>query len=336
MITLNDLKKYDLQKMYMTYDQWPQIAKESYNARAGKIRLDGIDHIVFAGMGGSGSIGDVFSSILSKTNIHVSIVKGYLLPKTVDKKTLVVVTSVSGNTDESISILQATKKIQTNVVAFSSGGKMEKFCRKNRIEHRNIQQIHSPRASFSSFLYSMLAVLQPLLPIRNSDIIESIRNMQKLGKNITSDNLGSDNKALELALWITGIPIIYYPWGLNAAAIRFRNSLQENAKIHAIIEDVIESSHNGIVAWEKPSNVQPILLRGKDDYYKTQERWKILKEYFDKKDIDYRELISTSGSILTKVVTFIYMLDYASIYLAVKLKTDPSPVRAIDFVKSKL
>jgi len=322
--------------MYETYDQWPQIAKESYNAKVDKIRLDGIDHIVFAGMGGSGSIGDVFSSILSKTNIHVSIVKGYLLPKTVDKKTLVVVTSVSGNTDEPISILQHTKKIQTNVIAFSSGGKMEKFCRKNQIEHRNIQQIHSPRASFSSFLYSMLAVLQPLLPIMNNDITESIRQMQRLGKNIASYNLGPDNKALELAQWINGIPIVYYPWGLNAAAIRFRNSLQENAKIHAIIEDVIESSHNGIVAWEKPSNVQPILLRGKDDYYKTQERWKILKEYFKKKDIDYREMISSSGSILTKVVTFIYMLDYASIYLAVKLKTDPSPVRAIDFVKSRL
>jgi glucose/mannose-6-phosphate isomerase len=182
----------------------------------------------------------------------------------------------------------------------------------------------------------MLAVLQPLLPIKNSDIIESIKQIQKLGKNIASDNLNSDNKALELAEWIDGIPITYYPWGLNAAAIRFRNSLQENAKIHAIIEDVIESSHNGIVAWEKPSNVRPILLRGRNDYYKTQERWEILKEYFEKNKIDYKELISDRGSILTKIVTFIYMLDYASIYLAVKLKTDPSPVKAIDFVKSRL
>jgi len=336
MITLNDLKKYDLQKMYETYDQWPQIAKESYNARVDKIRLDGIDHIVFVGMGGSGAIGDVFSSILSKTNIHVSIVKGYILPKTIDKKTLVVVTSVSGNTDETMSILRHTKKIQTNIVAFSSGGKMEKFCRKNRIEHRNIQQNHSPRASFSSFLYYMLAVLQPLIPIKHDDITESIKQMEKLGRNIASDNISPDNKALELAQWINGIPIIYYPWGLNSAAIRFRNSLQENSKIHAIIEDVIESSHNGIVAWEKPSNVQPILLRGKDDYYKTRERWEILKEYFGKKNIDYMELISTNGSILAKIVNFIYMLDYASIYLAVKLKMDPSPVTAIDFMKSKL
>lgn len=336
MLTLRELKKYDVQKMYQIYDQWPEIANDAYNTKIDEFDISDTDHIVFAGMGGSGAIGDVFSSILSKTNIHVSVVKGYVLPRTVDKKTLVVVTSVSGNTDESISILKHSKKIQCEVVAFSSDGKMEKFCKRNKIEHRNIQQIHSPRASFSSFLYSMLSALQPLLPIKNSDIIESIRELQKTSRNISSDNLSSENKALELAQWMDGIPITYYPWGLNSAAIRFRNSLQENAKIHAIIEDVIESSHNGIVAWEKPSNVRPILLRGRNDYYKTQERWEILKEYFGKNRIDYKELVSGKGSILTKIVTFIYMLDYASIYLAVKLKTDPSPVKAIDFVKSRL
>jgi len=333
---MKNLEKYDSLMMYRVYDQWPQIAEDSYNAKMKKINLEQVDHIVFAGMGGSGAIGDVFSSILSKTNIHVSMVKGYLLPKTVDRKTLVVATSVSGNTDETISILQSTKKTKTNVIAFSSGGRMEKFCHKNRIEYRNIKQIHSPRASFATFLYSMLAVLQPLLPIKNTDVIGSIKEIQNLGKNISSDNLDSSNKALELAEWINGIPITYYPWGLNAAAIRFRNSLQENAKTHAMIEDVVESSHNGIVSWEKQSNVQPILLRGKDDYHKTQERWNILKEYFRSRNIDYMELMSTKGSILTKLVSFIYMLDYASIYLAVKLKTDPSPVKSIEFVKSRV
>ena len=62
-------------------------------------------------MGGSGAIGDLFSAILSKTDIHVSLVKGYLLPKTVDKNTLVIVTSVSGNTDETLTVLESTKKI---------------------------------------------------------------------------------------------------------------------------------------------------------------------------------------------------------------------------------
>lgn len=141
---------------------------------------------------------------------------------------------------------------------------------------------------------------------------------------------------MALAKWISGTPVIYYPWGLSAAATRFKNSLNENAKMHAIAEDVIEASHNGIVAWERPSNFQPILIQGQDDYIKTKERWKILKEFFDSKNIEYREVHSVQGSILTKLVTLIYLLDYTSIYKAFLLGVDPSPIGPIDFVKKKL
>jgi glucose/mannose-6-phosphate isomerase len=103
-----------------------------------------------------------------------------------------------------------------------------------------------------------------------------------------------------------------------------------------MIEDVIESCHNGIVSWERPSTVRPILLRGKNDYIKTKERWKILEEYFDKNNISYREIISINGSILSKLICLIYMLDYASIYYAILNNTDPSPVTSIDFVKARL
>ena len=90
--------------------------------------------------------------------------------------------------------------------------------------------------------------------------------------------------------------MIYYPWGLEAAAIRFKASLQENAKTHAIIEDVIEACHNGIVSWERKSEVKPILIEGQDDYIKTKERWSILKEYFEKNNIDYREIFLLKGA----------------------------------------
>ena len=139
-----------------------------------------------------------------------------------------------------------------------------------------------------------------------------------------------------LAKWISDIPLIYYPWGLQAAAVRFKNSLQENSKLHAMTEDVIETCHNGVVSWEKPSIVKPILLEGVDDYIKTKERWKILKEYFKINDIEYREILSVKGSILSKLINLIYLLDYSTIYRAVLSKTDPSPVKSIDFIKSKL
>jgi len=336
MHVLELLNKYDVQGMHQVYDKWPEISKYAYGNNNKIIKFKKIDHIVFAGMGGSGTLGDVFSSILSKTNIHVSVIKGYLLPKTVDSNTLVVTTSVSGNTVETLSILQLAKKKKSKIVAFFSSGKMEVYCKKYNINYIKVPFVHSPRASFTVYLYTMLKSLKLILPIKKSDITESIQNMHRVRKKIGSTNLTVTNPSLKLANWISGIPLIYYPHGLQATAIRFKNSLQENAKIHAMAEDVLESSHNGIVSWEKPSNVNPIIIRGKDDYIKTKERWQILKEYFKKNDIDYQEITSVKGSILSKIVTLIYFLDYCTIYKAVLTKTNPSPISAIDYVKEKL
>jgi glucose/mannose-6-phosphate isomerase len=111
--------------------------------------------------------------------------------------------------------------------------------------------------------------------------------------------------------------------------------LQENSKNHAITEDIVESCHNGIVAWEKSSNMQPILIEGKDDFAKTKERWQIIKEYFKINHIEYKEVFSVEGSILSKLINLIYFFDYSSIYHAMISKTDPSPVKSIDFIKNR-
>ncbi len=336
MIDLPTLKKYDPSGMHDVYDRWPQIARESYQSKQDVVDYKNIDHIVFAGMGGSGALGDIFSAILSKTNIHVAVVKGYHLPRTVDANTLVVTTSISGNTVETLSVLDSAKKLGCNTMAFSSGGKMKEYCIKNKIGYRNIPQLHSPRVSFAGFLYTILKVLGSVLPIKEQDIRDSINELEKTRHRISSTNLNDTNTSLKLAEWISGIPVIYYPFGLEAAAIRFKNSLQENAKRHAMIENVVESSHNGIVSWERESIVQPILLEGQDDYIKTKERWEILKEYFNKNKIEYKEIFTVKGSILSKLINLIYLLDYTSIYVAVLTKTDPSPIRSIDFIKNRL
>jgi len=329
------LEKFDTHGMHKIYDRWPDIAKESYNSNLARVDIKNITHVVFAGMGGSGSLHDIFSAILSKTSTHVSIVKGYHLPNTVDSDSLVVVTSVSGNTSESLTVLESAAKSGSRVIAFSGGGKMDKFCYEHKIEHRSIPVFHSPRASFTSFLFSMLKVLEPVMPLKREDVFESINNLKELQKIISSQNLNLNNPSLELAEWLGGIPIIYYPFGLQAAAVRFKNCLQENTKTHAMVEDVIEACHNGVVAWHKKSDVRPIFIRGQDDYVKTIERWEIIKEYFEHKKIEYKEIFSIRGSILTKLVNLIYLLDYSTIYLAVKCGVDPTPVEAIDFIKQR-
>ena len=330
------LQKYDKEKMYEVYDRWPDISYKSYYFKHKSIKYTKIDHIIFAGMGGSGTIGDVFASILSKTNIHVTIVKGYTLPKTVSSDTLVIVTSISGNTVESFNVLNLAKKQKCKIIAVSSGGKIEKYCKENDIEHRKISQIHSPRASFTGFLYSLLKILEPIIPIKEKDVKESIEELKKLRTNIFSENISETNLALDLANWMNGIPIIYYPHGLNAAAIRFKNSLQENSKLHAMVEDVIEVSHNGVVAWERSSEIQPILLQGQDDFIKTKERWEIIKEFFDEKNIKFKDIKSVNGNILTKIICLIYLFDYTTIYRAVLSKIDPSTMKPIEYMKKKL
>tara|TARA_B100000315_G_scaffold257727_1_gene307487 strand:+ start:492 stop:1502 length:1011 start_codon:yes stop_codon:yes gene_type:complete len=336
LLTIKNLKDIDSQSMYEIYDKWSDRAKESYKNLLPKIDLKNIDHVVFAGMGGSGAIGDVFASILSKMDIHVTVVKGYLLPKTVNENTLVVCTSISGNTDETLTVLQNSNKSDAKFVGLSSGGLMEDYCEKNSVDYYKIEKEHSSRASFIGFLYSTLNILEPIIPISKNEIGESIISLSHTKKEIDSNNLNERNSSLELASWIKSIPIIYYPWGLQSAAIRFKNSMQENAKKHVLFEDIIEACHNGIVSWETPSNIQPILLQGKDDHVKTQDRWNIMKEFFQERQIGYKEIFSVDGSILTKLVCLIYSLDMTSIYNAVISKIDPSPVNSIDFVKKRL
>ena len=96
------------------------------------------------------------------------------------------------------------------------------------------------------------------------------------------------------------------------------------------------SCHNQIVSWEKTSSVQPILLQGTDDYIKTKDRWNIIEEYLESKNIDYKSILSIEGNILSKVMNLIYFLDYVSMYHAVLNEKDPSPVDSINFVEKRL
>lgn len=336
MINPETLDKYDSEKMYKVYEDWPIIALNAFLSERKIRNIEKTNHIIFAGMGGSGAIGDLFEALLSKSPIHVNVIKGYELPKTVNSETLVITISISGNTEETLSILDAANKKHSKIIAFSSGGKMQQYCEKEGINHVKIPLLHSPRASFASYVYRILNELHLVLGIKKEDVVESIDKLKELKKKIGSDNLTKDNPSLCLAQWLVKIPEIYFPFGLKSAAIRFKNSLQENSKKHASIEDVIEFSHNGIVSWERKDNHQAIILQGVDDHFKTKERWKIIEKFFIENNIDFYKITSVTGSILTKLINLIYLLDFATIYKSVIDGIDPTPVSSINYIKKNL
>jgi len=227
LLEFSTIQKVDSKKMYDAYNKWPEIAQEAYNSAFKSEKFENINHVVFVGMGGSGILGDIFASILSKTNIHVTIVKGYQLPKTVNSDTLVVVTSISGNTIEPLIVLKKVINVECKIIVFSSGGRIQKYAEENNICFKKIPFMHSPRASLPSFLFSMLKILEELIPIKKSEIEESIMKLKENKKIISTDNLNDSNLALNIAENLYGIPLIYYPFGLQAVALRFKNSLQD-------------------------------------------------------------------------------------------------------------
>ena len=117
MLDTNTLKKFDSSLMYEAYDKWPQLAHSAYESELDAVSFENIDHIILVGMGGSGAVCGVISAILSKTPIHTSVVKGYHLPKTADANTLVIVVSVSGDTVETISVLESALAKSCHVVS---------------------------------------------------------------------------------------------------------------------------------------------------------------------------------------------------------------------------
>lgn len=129
--------------MHLVYDDWPKIAAKSYQSQKENVNFDGIDHVVLLGMGGSGTISDILYSILSKSVIHACTVKGYHLPATVDKNTLVIATSVSGDTNETITVLGDASEKNCKKIAFSrKESRLELLCKKKEIPHFSPEFYH--------------------------------------------------------------------------------------------------------------------------------------------------------------------------------------------------
>ena len=333
----NTLKRFDRQNMHKVYDAWPETASGFYGTDLPAIDLDEISHVVFAGMGGSGTIGDVFSAILSKTAIHVDVVKGYQLPRTVSSKSLVVTTSISGNTEETLNVLARAASLGCQVAAFSSGGRMEEFCAKKGINYRKIPMVHSSRASFPAYMFSILRVLESFLPVMRRDITDSLKKVQETGERISSSNLCGEKPG-----HIPG-PVAYrHSHGiLPLGTAGSRNKIQELAAGERKDARHHRGRHRGMpqrncVLVRAPSGIRPILIHGADDHQKTKERWAVLKEFFAERGIEHNDIHSVDGNILGKMINLIYLLDYSTIYRAVMSGTDPTPVEPIEFIKRRL
>ena len=337
MLEPEEIQKQDSLSLCLTYDNWPRYCKEAY---AMKVDFDynDVNQIIFTGMGGSATSGEIISYLFNHEK-PMKIVKGYHLPNGIDNRSLVVASSVSGNTQETLSTLIDAIKYDAKIIGISSGGKLEKLCNANRVRHVNIKMLGLPRATLPYLLYVQLKLIKSLVNITDNQVFDSIRDLERLSRKIRSSNEVEINASKQLAIWmLNSLPVCYCSPSLIPVAIRFTNSLNENAKIHAIFGDIIESLHNSIEPWSCKSELglKPILLPCINDDENVKRRFKIVEDFLASRGYDVYKLPRIGSNLLGNMICLVYFLDYASIYLALLRNIDPSSTPAIDFVKNNL
>lgn len=338
LITSADILKVDQAFVHKAYEKWPEHFKQASNIKA-KSDHDASFYksLVFCGVGGSGTSSDILHEVAHYSgNISSTVLKGEHIPEFVNKRSLVIVNSVSGNTSEAIEMLKGTAKQGAEVICISSGGRLKEEAVKQGLKHIDIPNLSLPRASLPYLLMPGLNILAPLLQ-KPLDISSLYRSLKQTEKKVSLSVPYENNVSKQIASFMEGgMAFCFTSPQMMSSGTRFKNSLNENSKLHCLSGSVMESSHNEIVPFTFNNNLQSkiLLLRWIMDSADVEERFGRFKALFKRIGRPFIELMTEEESLLHAIVSSIYILDYATIYIAVSRGIDPSPTPAIDILKN--
>ncbi len=303
-----------------------------------------IDEILIAGMGGSAIGGDLLRSYLSAEGIagklRISVIRGYNIPDYVNDNTLVIASSYSGNTEETLSALNQAMQKTENIIALTSGGQLEKIAVENNYTLVKMPTGFQPRCALSYSFFSLLNILMKsgLTDRDESNLIsQSISGTYELieKKSEELSKKSTDNPAYEIALKIKDkVPVIYSSCErLDVVNLRWRGQFHENSKSLAFGNFLPEMNHNEINSWAMPEEMMNkfiiILLRDKNDNSRIKIRFDALTEILGKSGLDIITLEGAGSSLLERIFDLVYLGDWVSYYLAKLYGQDPMAIPVI-------
>jgi glucose/mannose-6-phosphate isomerase len=303
-----------------------------------------IDSIVITGLGGSAIGGDLLRSYLSaESEIPFQVNRHYFMPEFVNERTLVVVSSYSGNTEETIAAHADAKKRKAKILCISSGGQTAASAEKFKQPLITIPKGLPPRAALGYSFFPTLIALSKMKLIRSkdSDIVETLSLLRKKSKIYSS--LKNNNSALQLAKQLyMKLPVIYSAADrFDIVNLRWRGQIAENAKQLAFGHVLPEMNHNELVGWKvlrrmMEEEIAVVFLRDKDDHPRVKLRMEITKGVIEQYASKVIEIQSEGKSVLARMFSLIYLGDWTSYYLAILNGIDPTPVKVIDYLKNEL
>ena len=342
---ISEIDKYDMLGAVARFPEQIKEAKEIVNSSS----LDSlfkIDNIVISGMGGSSISGDIVQSLFrDRIDLPIFVTRQYDLPKWVNKNTLIISQSYSGNTEETLSTFKHAYQKRSKIIGISSGGKLQEFCEKREISHIKIPSGFQPRAATGYILFSSIYALKKI-GILNLDIESEIKEAISLTEDFRNHNKKEvpekDNISKLIAKKIFNtIPQVY---GFNVytpIAKRWCTQFNENSKIICRYDEVSECNHNDIVGWsanpEATKNFTCILFRdNENESIYMSKRLDFMKKLFREVAGNVIEIRALGKKRLAKMMYAMYLGDFVSCYLAILRKIDPTPVDAIIELKSEL
>ena len=231
-------------------------------------------------------------------------------------------------------------KTKCKIAAITSGGRVKKICDEKKLCCINISTGYQPRYALGLSFFSLLNLLQQLGIVENQDSI--VKQISSLWKKKGQEYSIEENKALSLALELTGfLPIIYSAaQHTSAAGYRFKCQLNENSKIHAFSNVIPEMNHNEIIGWEtfeeKKLFTKVITIADPDYHPQIKKRFKITSEIAKQSGVEIINIESKEKNRKVRLFDLIYLCDWISYYLALLRNHDPSEIAYIDELKNRL
>ncbi len=293
-----------------------------------------ISNVLICGLGGSGIGGSIVSElVISKANVPINVTKGYFIPAYVNENTLVIISTYSGNTEETLNCLNLAIAKNAKIVCITSGGKALEIAKEKGLDVIVVPGGMPPRSCLGYSITQLFFILG-FNKIITPNFKEELENAVKL---IDTEESNIHIKAKAIAEKLNNkTPIIYATTYNEGITIRFRQQLNENAKILCWHQIIPEMNHNELVGWTKKNDDLTVLIfLDKDEYSRNMARVEINKEVIQKY-ADITEIFSEGASAIEKAIYFIHLGDWISVYLADIRNVDATEINVINHLKSEL
>ena len=339
---------HDSHDMYSVLCDWPGQAKTGMDV-GNAVPLGGIDgsslaNMLVCGMGGSAIGGDVLRVFAeAQGRIPIAVNRGYTLPGYVGARTLVVVMSYSGNTEESLASYAEARRRRAQVVVVTSGGTLLDRAEADGVPAAIIPGGLAPRCALGYLFFPLLMIAARLdvIDIEQSALQAVLATLEAATREY-ADHDDAHNKAIDIAERMRGrLPVLYgAQTGLDAVLMRWRCQIEENAKMLSYSNVFPEMNHNEIVGWEQNPDllrrVAVIVLHDRGDHPQIRKRISVTMDIIRPHAAEIIEIHADEDQPLARILGLICLGDWVSFYLAMTSAVDPYPIVNIDRLKKAL